>query len=431
MALDEAKLGQVSRIFAMAPDPLLYKLERVLADGRRLDATLAPVHDLAAKERRSRGVMSRVFEPLLPLTAPTAAPTRQLITRQDLAAAWRAGAEADPHLAERIAHLAPTAPDEAPPVELNTLCALAAEAVPGDSAHLKPLLRMTPVLRSLAPRLEDWVDNLSGENSAALRVAFKDAVTVDEDAGPLFWEAVFTYLQRPWTVIRLISAVIDRPSDRYLAESELASLGERLLVEVETCIAALKQFDPIMGEPAAQAAANAAAKALAIAAEFEDWLALRRDGPWGARIAGYKQAVSQIMEARMREAETAVAAALPTQSRGLGKGVRPHPKLNADPQPLLTARAEGLLALLERSRGSAQAGGFASARAKVIEALERRLGLYCDDLLEMLHHKGEPVLESGPDELRIREYLEVAASLIRRLQGESAAAVVRRRIAAA
>ncbi|MFX8731486.1 hypothetical protein ABTM48_19865, partial [Acinetobacter baumannii] len=90
-----------------------------------------------------------------------------------------------------------------------------------------------------------------------------------------------------------ISAAIDRPSDRYLASSELAHLGEGLLNDVDERIAAVKAFDPMSGCASAAAAAESVATAGQTVGEFEEWLSLAKDGPWGQRIANQKRALAQ------------------------------------------------------------------------------------------------------------------------------------------
>jgi len=289
---------------------------------------------------------------------------------------------------------------------------------------VKRLLRLAPVLRTLQPRLPTCTRSAAGESAAIIRLAFKDALTIDEDAGLLFWEAVMAMLDEPWQVLRLISTAIDRPSDRFLAESELASIGERLLGDIDKRLGELRRFDATGGPPAGSGAATSIQVIVLEIAEFEQWLTMTKDGPWGSRIAGFKSSAASLMEARYREAEPAVSGALPTQSRAAAKNVRPSPRLVEDPQPRLIGRAGAFLALLEESRGAATTGGFASSRAKTIEALDKRIYQYCEDLLDLLNHK------TAEDPARVRAYLEVGAAFYERVKGPEAAQIVRRRIAA-
>ncbi len=101
------------------------------------------------------------------------------------------------------------------------------------------------------------------------------------------------------------------------------------------------------------------------------------------------------------------------------------PKLSADPDPAHVARALTLLSFLNEVRTSAQAGGFASARAKAVEILESRLDSYVEDILSGLR-AGE--IE---DEARARAFLDIAANFCGLARDEKAAQIVRRRAAAA
>jgi hypothetical protein len=424
MSISEAKIAMVSGVFAASPDDVLRRLESVLAGARAADPSLDALYALAAAESGRRVAIATVFAPILPLTAMPSA-IGPVLRPKMLRAAWKDVADADPDLAARAIVAARSYWDvESPPAEFDIVCRRAAEFA-GDPGLVR-LLRLCPLLRAVQPRLCEWVHNLSGEHVAAVRLAFKDALTLDADAGRLFWDAVMALLPSPWQVIRLISAATDRPSDRYLAESELAGIGERILDAIDLSLGGLKRFDPSHGEEAGAAAASALLVAIQEIAEFEEWLTLRKDGPWGQRIVDQKMALSLAMEARLREMEPAVAAALPTQAgRGIGKALRPSPKLTADPQPLLVTRARAFLTLLEEARAAAGPGGFASARMKVMEALDKRLDQYCEDLLDVLHKREIEELD------RARAYLDIAADFIGLIKGPSAAQIIRRRTVAA
>ncbi len=424
MPLSKAKIAMVAGVFAASPDVVLRRLESVLAGARSADPSLDEVHELAATESGRRATVAAVFAPILPLMAvPWAAGAS--VKPKALRSVWSEVAINDPDLAARATAGARTFWNpEAPPVEFDIACRRAVEFA--DDANLARLLRLCPLLRSIQPRLGGWIHSLSGEHVAAVRLAFKDALTLDADAARAFWDAVMAMLPNPWQVIRLISAATDRPSDRYLAESELAGIGERILDDIDSRIGSLKRFDPSCGEEAGAAEAASLLIAVHEIAEFEEWLTLRRDGPWGQRIAEQKVALSLAMEARLRETEPAVAAALPTQpGRGMGKAVRPAPKLAADPQPVLVTRARALLTLLEEARMSAGVGGFASVRMKVLESLEKRLDQYCEDLVEVLHKREVEDLD------RARAYLEIAADFVALIKGAPAGQIIRRRAAAA
>jgi hypothetical protein len=424
MALSEEKLAMVAQIFAVAPNDAVTRLETVLSQARGADPTLQPVFIAASKEAELRRAMSATFSPLLPLTRASGAKGHCLITLRELRQAWLALAAGDPGLAEcAVFAVRSWTTEEEPPHELDIACNRAAELVQSES--VRRLLRLAPVLRALQPRLAVCTRTAAGEAAAIIRLAFKDALAIDEDAGLLFWESVMAMLEEPWQVLRMISIAIDRPSDRFLADSELAPIGERLLADIEKRLTDLRRFDADGGPPAGSAAAASIQVIVSEIGEFEQWLNLARDGVWGSRIATFKAAAATLMETRYRETEPAVSAAIPTHVRGMAKTTRPAPKMTEEPQPRLIEKAGAYLTLLEESRGAAATGGFASARAKMIETLERRIFQYCEDLLDMLNH------ETAENPHRVRAYLEIGAGFYERIKGFEAAQIIRRRIASA
>jgi hypothetical protein len=447
MALSTARLNAVRALVQSAPDALVMRLAAALSAAARGDPALAPVRRLAEAEADDRRARDIVLEPLQALAdAGLAPPRRALLTASEFSALWRLMRDLEPEaFAEAVqAALALRRNDDPPPV-FDALCRRAADALddpssqqaaplastaswsPAQRARMAKLARLTPILRQALPKLEVWARNLSSENVAVVRLLFKDAIAAHEDAGPLFMEALQVHLDEPHRIVRLISAVMDRPSDRYLASSELADIGERLLTDIEQRVQAIRRFDPGRGfEGGAGEAASVLVASNAIR-DFEQWLALSDDGPWGSRIAAQKQGLALAAEARMREVEPAVAAALPLQQKHAPGRLapRPAPRIEGYPDYDLVRRAEGLLAFLDATRTCAANAGFGALRAKVIEGLEKRLDPYVEDLVEQLR------ADDAGDHDRVRAYLDVAADVYGMIQGPQAAQIVRRRVAAA
>ena len=444
--LTDIRLGAVRRLIEQVPDTAIRSLESALSHVGREDRSLAVVQDIVGAELIDRRVRAQVLAPLLPLCTPPADGLQRLAFPFSTPAhVWRALKAVAPDavdLASRqSAHLRPD--DDTPPV-FDELCARAAQGLragepafgamiqmlegrgAGTAAQFGQLLALTPLARSALRRLPIWVRTLSGDYAASIRLAFGDACKIDEDAGPPFMEILFGHLEEPYQVLRLISLVMDRPGDRYLAASELANFGERLLGDLDRRIDDVKRFDPSRGLEGGVAMANSVFVATSIINEFEQWLEIKREGPWGTRLATHKRTLAMAVEARLREVETAVAAALPTQApRSGARKLRSPPKLVADPDPALVTKSQALLAFLCESRSSANYGGFSTVRTKVVEALDQRIDQYAEDLLDLLHTGDEAPVE------RVRAYLEIAAESLGLVRDPKAAEIVRRRAAVA
>jgi hypothetical protein len=440
----EVRLGAVRRLIEQVPDGTIRSLEGALAGGGRGDRAIAVVHDILSAEMMERRVRAAVFSPLARHCEPNPTLVERLcFPRNALALAWRGVKATDPDLIDQAVRSAVTLrpEDEAPPA-FDEICRKVAEGVRAGDKAFEPLIGLlggpkgqvdkfvqamaiAPVVRSTLPKLPIWVKTLSNEFAAAIRLAFRDSTAVREDAGPAFMEMLFGHLDEPWQVLRLISLVMDKPSDRYLASSELASFGERLLADIDRRIDALKRFDPHRGLEGGVETAASVHTATTLIDEFGQWLSINREGPWGSRLAAQKRNLALAAESRLREIEPAVIAALPTQPmRFAARSVRGAPRLTEDINPDAVRKAQGLLGFLYETRTCASYGGFGALRTKVVESLDPRVDQYAEDLLEQLH-AGEGDLD------RLRAYLEVAAEFLGLVREPKAAEIVRRRTAVA
>src|SRR5262249_53325069 len=175
---------------------------------------------------------------------------------------------------------------------------------------------------------------------------------------------------------RIISGVMDRPTEAYVAGSEVAAFGDRVLADIDRRLGEVTAFKSTSGRQAAHAAAAAAHMVTVEIAELEQSVQLGA-GPWSSRIARQKHDLAATIEGHLKAADKAVGEALPLQTMRMGpRAARGIPRLTHDPDPALVEKAATLLTFMNEVRASAAAGGFASARAKTLEALEARLDNY-------------------------------------------------------
>jgi len=442
-AMSDARLGAVRRLIEQVPDGAIRKLETALALSGRAEGAMGLVQDMVGAEILDRRVRAQVFSPILPMFRPPADGMERLaFPAAALGLSWAALKAVRPEMVAGARRaFATLRRDEEPPEVFDDLCRRLAEGLREDQAPFAGLaaafpdaaargrfvdvVALAPLARQAVQRLPDWVATLNNDHAAAIRLAFRDAVAIGEDAGPTFVEILFGHLQHPYEVLRLISLVMERPGDRYLAASELATFGERLLSDLERRIEGIRRFDAARGLEGGGALAASVQTATCIVNEFEEWLAIKREGPWGSRLHAHMRALASAVEARLREVEPAVAAALPLQP-ARSKAMRAQPDLAADPGPAAAAKAQALMAFLYESRHAAGYGGFASVRSKVIEALDPRIEQYAEDLLDRLHAEGDGALED-----RIRARLALAAEFLGLVRDPRAAELLRRRAAAA
>ncbi len=219
---------------------------------------------------------------------------------------------------------------------------------------------------------------------------------------------------------------MQRPTDRYVASTELAVFGDRLLDDIDAQLKVVAAFNAERGRDAGLAAGVAVRAAAMEIQEFDETIDLAPDGPWGVRLLRQKKALVHAVEGRLKAVEAEVAAALPLQTAAFRRqGVRGQPKLIADPDPRHVQRAIGFLSFLAEVRTAGDRLGFGALWNKTTEQVQARLDTYVEDLLEKLR-AGE-----GDNLERVRAYLDAGAEFMGLLSDERAAQIVRRRMAAA
>jgi hypothetical protein len=299
------------------------------------------------------------------------------------------------------------------------------EARADGAATLLACLDLGAVVRGVAHRLPEWTAQTGGDATIGARLAYKDAVAISDDAGPRFFQMLAAQLQSPWMILRIISAVMEKPTERYLAETELGMFGLSVLRDIEEALAAIADLDLDGGPQAAIAAARRVDQVTMQANDLETYVTLSRDHGWGAALVKHRKSLASIVEGRFREAEKQFDLALPCGSSKQKRLRRIAPKLDGAPDQTAVQRCETLLVFAGEVRFSSNYGGFASARSKLLEGLGDQLDLYVEEVLE-LHRAGET-----PSETSARAFLSVAGQFNRLVRDDKAADLVRRRVAVA
>ena len=411
-------------LFAALSDAHLCALAPALQAEFDGDGRAAAANAVLREELADRKMRDRAFYPLSPLVRPGSASPAALpaSTVSDLLRRLRAH---DPlGLQAAVFAIGDTTDPARGRAAADALTAQAAAlTTPDDPPVLPLLLAICPLARSVLPRLSAYLRAGGAEDGAAIRLAYRDAAAVHEDAPPLLLDLLGAHLEHPWQTLRLVGAVMGRPTDGFLAASELGRFGAAVLDEVDRRIHVVRAFDPAQGPAAGEQAAAAASQAVLALAELDRCVDIALAGPWAKRITAQRRTLARGVEGRLRQADAALARALPTQGGGLGAR---RPKLDAPFDAEAGRRALALIALATGVRHAADYGGFAVARGKAVEALDRRLAAYADDLVEVLHEAPD---EGAVQEARARTTF--VAEALGRLRDARAADVMRRRAAAA
>jgi hypothetical protein len=444
-ALCERKLDIVRTLVETAPDTVVAGLNEALSEASG-DTALASVRRLVEVEARDRQLRNIVLLPIAPMCVGDGAdPLRLIFPRRVMGLIWR-GLKAQAPAVVRNAELAlyDYRPGETSTEHFDRLVRIAAKGIragelrefrlaaeacdaarPGGAASLLACLDLAPVVREVAHKLPDWTIHQSDDATIAARLAYKDAVAISEDAGPRFFQMLAAQLQNDWMILRIISVTMDKPSERYLAETELGVFGERVLHQIEEALKSILKIDLDGGAPAAVQAARLVDQITMQSNELETFVTLSREHGWGAALVKHRKALAAVVEGRFREAEKYFAQALPSGRPRLKRIRREVPNLAIPPNDAAVRRCETLLTFAAEVRFSSNYGGFASARTKLLEILNEKLDHYVEELLDLLK------MGDAEDEATARAYLTIAANFSGLLRDDKAADLVRRRAAAA
>jgi hypothetical protein len=221
------------------------RLQEALVDSAG-DTILASVKRLVEVEAADRQLRNAILRPITSMFVGDGVDDRRLIFP----------ARALPHLWHGLQDLAPEiiavveaavendGVEDADNRPFDTLTRLAASALrareqrdflaaaeicdrarPDGADALAACMDLAPIVRRTLARLPDWIGHTGEDTTAASRIAYKDAVAISEDAGPRFFEMIAAQLSPNWMVLRVISAVMDKPTERYMADSEVGGFG--------------------------------------------------------------------------------------------------------------------------------------------------------------------------------------------------------------
>jgi len=443
--LPDDKIEIVRMLVSGAPDKVVSGLRSALvaADG---DTALAGVRRVVEAEVADRNLRNKVLEPIAPLFVGDGRDRERLcfplaalplfwrglraLAPQDVSHAAVVYADYEPGVssAEPFDRLVQRLADEIEVGDQRDIMAaldIIAEARPDGRQVLLSCLAIAPVVRRATLKLPEWISRTTQERAAAARVAYRDACRGGEDAGPRFFEMLSGQLAERWTILRIVSAVMDHPAESYLSGSELAMFATRLMDAVDVNLRAVATFD-LNGGP--QAGLDAAATVETLThqiSELEGAIDLAREGGWGGRIQKQKQSLASVVEGRLRELAKIQNAALPSHKVRVARAMVTEPRLTLEPDARQVERCRSLLNFCEGIRASANYGGFASTRAKVMEAAGETLDQYVEDVLSLVRD-GEV-----PDREIAARFLQIAADFAALVYEPRAGEIVRRRAATA
>ena len=438
-ALSERKIEIVRHLVESAPDRVVGGLQQALSQ-TAVESPLGRVKLVVETEVADRTLRNVTLQPIAPMCVAAAAdPSDVTFPPRVLSLIWRALKDSQPEAVDLLRvddypepHKRTDAQDQMVAAVLEGLREganpdlvaageVAEAARPGSRDQLIACLEISPVVRRATHRLPEWLAHAGADTTASARLAYKDAVVIADDAGPLFFHMLAAQMAQPWMVMRVISSVMDKPTERYLKDSELASFAEKLMGEIDRSIAAIAAMKADEGPDAGRAAAARAELAVHQILEMEGSVELPRDQGWGQRVVKQRAGLAGVIEGRLKEAERAVIEALPMFAPRNQRVRHQVPLLTKAPEERLAVRAVALLTFSHELRSTANYGGFSTARNKLVEKLSEYIDHYVESVVDLLR------TDEVEDRTIAASFLEKAADFNHLLRGDKAAELTRRR----
>lgn len=441
-AIAANRLTMLRGLVKTLPPSALRSLEMAL--GLSNDAKMTEVRNLISTEIEFRHVREAVFEPFMPLFRGRDDGLDHIEFEPWIVNnLWNELEKREPDLQAQAGFvLRSLRSDDPTPVVFFRLVNAAAEIcrdtpdviLPrggGDEARAEiaefaNYLDLHRLARQVLAKLYDFMGRIDAEKAAALRLLFKDACEFDPESGYRFLEIIFANLEDGAHIIKFMATVSDRPKDRFLAASELADFGTRILDQIEEQLAELKVF--MGGKNQAcddlETAGDRVTQCLGQLQFFGQYIELARDGPWGKRVHQANRTIADLVEQQLKSAEKKLEKILARRrERVYGRVQTEVPDITAYPADEALNNVRQTHKFIRKVRNIAMAGGFASLHTKTVLALETMLDAYFTELLTLANDK-EPY-----DQEQLLAMFEMVTGLMESLCGEEKASVARRRVA--
>ncbi len=438
--LTESQGKIVRSIVQTVPDAGLGQLTAVLS-AQMGEHTMADVRDIVMVEMRDRKVRSIVFSPIVSLCEKNQpGKTRSRFPFELPTLLWNALVDTAPKLMTQAREMALRSESEdVLPYIFNQACDAALVGLQNNDPNFQPVidclgksspdavrelmgfLKMSAVLRDVLIELPLWVGRMNSDDELSVRLAYRDAAKLTANGPARLFEFIHINLDAPQKILRIISAALDRPSDQSIEGTSLFEFGDLLLVQCESSLVSINEVDLYQGATAGAALANAAKSIIGTVTEFEECIALSKNGPWGRRVARIKRDISVAFEKLIFQVEILIPKALPVAGGAQNqKALNRSPNMFVVPEPSAVARLAAILTFIAQIRPIASATGVGVLRSRVITETQEFLEYYSNGLLALISD-----FSQDPD--AVRERIDLIAKYVALVHDEEAAERLRRR----
>jgi hypothetical protein len=402
--LTESQGKIVRSIVQTVPDAGLGQLTSVLS-AQMGEHTMIDVRDIVMMEMKDRKVRSVVFSPIVSLCEKNQpGKTKSRFPFELPTLLWNALVDTAPRLMTQAREMAlRSESEEVLPYIFNQACDAALAGLQTNDPNFQPVvvclaksspdavrdlmsfLKMSSVLRDVLIEIPLWVGRMNSDDELSVRLAYRDAAKLTANGPARLFEFIYINLEAPQTILRIISAALDRPSDLSIEGTDLIAFGDLLLDQIEALLVSINSFELGEGASAGIALASAAKSIIGTVTEFEESIALSKNGPWGRRVARIKRDVSAVFEKLIFQVEMLTPKALPVAAAGQNqKNLNRAPNMFRAPDPSATARLEAILTFIVQIRPIASAAGVGVLRSRVIAETQEFLEFYSNGVFALM-----------------------------------------------
>lgn len=316
-----------------------------------------------------------------------------------------------------------TAAQAAPDNTLDLSEKLGGEAAVADCEEIVLFLEQPDALAPLRELMPAVARGLNEPLIARFREAYDALIALAPAVGPYAVTLAANALEKPWEAMALARAVARQSHDRLISATDMGMTGELLIADMEALAEAIAPAR--LGRLDGAELAPKLSRLAAASAGFVREVGVKRDGRWGARIQALRAAASSHVDAMMSRAPQEILGAFPVAKFGAFAKSPRKPDLSRPPAPQRVAEARRWAGLVAQAKPMAAPLGFQASSQAAAEAVDDMLRPYGEALLVEMR-SGEP-----QERAQAAAYLDALAHVIEAWEGPEAAALIRRRRAAA
>jgi hypothetical protein len=227
-------------------------------------------------------------------------------------------------------------------------------------------------------------------------------------------------MEQPWQIMRLARSIARQNSDLLIARTDLAALGERLLIQSEDICAQVCALRP--GVTSLEPMAEEVLRLANISKGFREEIDLVRYGAWEKRVFAVRQKMSTAIGDHLARFERDLHGALPLQQAGaFGKAAISRADLSKRMSLEKAEKVRASFRFMLATWARADVLGVSQIYRDLRHILDTYLALYTEALITELRLAAtKPEMEPPA--------AAFAAELLELLEGEEAAALFRRRV---